>query len=140
MPSTAGLVTDVESVGADLRFTMEGGRVFTFPTNGIYLGGGQPKIGGILLAGTQPVPWVFWADLRPPTPNLTPEGCYVVFGRATMNATHVFQTVRDPRGNVTMVFPKSADWSDEGVENGSDQFIGAGTCVNPQGQAFHFGF
>ena len=79
--------------------------------------------------------------MRTPSPNLTPEGCYIVFGPATMNATHVFQTVADPRGNVIMVFPKSADWTDEGVENGTDQLVGAsGHCAVPQGGAFHFGY
>jgi hypothetical protein len=140
VPSTAGLVNDVESVGPDMRFILEDGRVFTFPANGNYIGGSQPRIGGILLAGTQPVSWAYWADLRAPSPNLTPEGCYIVFGRATMNATHVFQTVSDPRGNVIMVFPKRADWTDVGVEDGTDQLIGVGTCINPQGRAFHFGF
>ena len=135
----AALVTAVESVGPDLRFTLDDGRPFTFPAAGNYIGGSQPRIGGLLLTGTQPVPWVYWAGLRAPSPNLTPEECYIVFGRATVDARHVFQTVSDPRGNVIMVFPKRADWTDEGVENGTDQLIGVGTCLNPQGLAFHYG-
>ena len=136
----AAVVSAIESVGPDLRFTLDDGRPFTFPASANYIGGSRPRIGGLLLTGTQPVPWVYWADLRAPSPNLTPEECYIVFGRATVDARHVFQEVFDPRGNVIIVFPKRADWTDEGVENGSDMLIGVGTCLNPQGLAFHYGF
>jgi hypothetical protein len=57
-----------------------------------------------------------------------------------MNATHVFQTVADAPGNVIIALPKAADWTDEGYEEGTDLLVGVGTCVNPQGQAFHFGY
>ena len=140
VPDTAGLVRQHEVVGQSIRYVLDDGRVLTFPANGNYIGGSQPRDGAILLAGTQPVPWVYWAALRAPDPNLTPPGCYVIFGRATMNATQVFQTVGDARGDVIMVLPKTGDWTDEGYENGTDLLVGVGTCVNPQGKAFHFGY
>ena len=140
VPDTAGLVWQHEIVGQNIRFAFDDGRVVTFPSNGNYIGGSEPRDDAILLAGSQPVHWVYWADLRPPDPNLTPPGCYVIFGRATMNATHGFQTVRDARGDLIMAFPKTADWTDEGYETGTDLLVGVGTCINPHGQAFHYGY
>jgi hypothetical protein len=136
----AAVVAAVEIVGPDLRFTLDDGRPFTFPAAGNYIGGTHPRIGGLLLTGTQPVPWVYWAGLRAPSPNLIPVECYIVFGPATVDARHVYQTVSDPRGNVIMVLPKRADWTDEGAEDGTGQLIGVGTCLNPQGLAFHYGY
>jgi hypothetical protein len=41
---------------------------------------------------------------------------------------------------VIIALPKTADWTDEGFEAGTDMLVGVGTCINPQGQAFHFGY
>jgi hypothetical protein len=126
IPDTAGLMRSVEYSVQEHRFELDDGRVVTFPANDIHLGGTQPHAGTILLAGSQPVRWVYWADLRPADANLVPPGCYIVFGPATMNATHVFQTVEDARGDVIMVFPKTADWTNEGYQEGSDLLAGVG--------------
>jgi len=140
VPDTAGLVRQHEVVGQDARFVLDDGREFTFPFDVYYPGGTQPRDDAVLLAGSEPAPWMYFADLRRPEPNLTPPGCYVIFGRATMTATHVFQTVADPRGDVVIALPKTVDWTDEGYEEGTDLLVGVGTCVNPQGEAFHFGY
>lgn len=122
----------------DVRYTLDGGRQFTFPLNGIYLGGSKPRPGAILIAGSEPMPWVSWAELRAAS-VLTPDGCYVLYGEATASPTHLFQTVRDARGDVAMVFPKSAGWTDQGLQSGTNQLAGGYTCLNPEGEAFHRG-
>jgi hypothetical protein len=136
IPDTAGLVRRSEVVGQDYRLTLDDGRTLTYPVNGNFIQGKQPRGDTAVVAGTQPVPWVYSADLRPANANVPP-GCYVVLGRARMNETHVFQRVTDVRGEVVMAFPKTGDWTVVGVlTDGSGDLAGVGTCINPQGQAF----
>jgi hypothetical protein len=137
VPDTAGLVRRSEVVEQNYRVTLDDGRILMVPVNSNFIQGKSPRGDAVVLTGIQPVPWVYWADLRPEDSNLVPPGCYVILGRATMSASHVFQTVYDVRGDVVMAFPKTADWTDEGYIEGSQELAGVGTCINPLGQAFH---
>ena len=133
----AGVVEERELVGQDFVFHLNGGRELTYASNANYLGGSQPTVGDLLLSGVQGERWVLRVTLRQEDPNLTPPGCYVLFGKATMSQTHVFQAVSDARGDVLLVLPKTRDWTDVGAIEGSNELAGVGTCVNSQGQAFH---
>jgi hypothetical protein len=134
VPETAGLVVAYDASGQDYDFVLDGGRDFTAPVDGTWIRG-PLKEGAVLLAGSQPVPWAYLAGLNGP-PDLVTPACYVIHGPATMDATHVYQTVNDPLGDIVIALPKAADWTGLGQEPGSDHLIGGGTCINPQGQAF----
>ena len=137
IPNFVGVVTGVESLAQDTRWTLTGGREFTFSKNGFRIAGSEPQVDGLLIAGSAPVPWLTWAGIRVASAT-TPDGCYALYGKATANATQVFQTVSSARGDVVIVFPKSANWVDHGVE-ASASLSGAYTCINPQGEAFERG-
>jgi hypothetical protein len=140
IPDTAGVVRDREVVGDALRFRLDDGRDFMFPIGGHFIGGSQPAAGDLLLAGNLPTPWVYWASLSPPESGITPEGCFLLSGRATATATHIFKTVSDGSGDLVIVFPKAPGWTDAGFRDSSDMLAGVRTCINEDGQAFHHGF
>lgn len=140
VPNLVGIVRDVDYGAQDTRYTLANGQQFAFPRNGNFITG-EPQVDSILLAGSAPVPWVSSAAIRAPSAT-TPDGCYAIYGKATADETHVFQTVGTRTGEVVMVFPKSANWVDYGVEGLFglfNQLKGGYTCVNPQGQAFERG-
>jgi hypothetical protein len=137
IPDTAGLVLQSQVVGQDYRLTLDDGRTLTFPVNGNLIQGKQPRVDTVIVAGTQPVRWLFSADLRSALGGGVPPGCYVLLGDARMNETHVFQTVRHVKGEVVMALPKTGDWSVVALRlDVPDGLAGAGTCINPLGQAF----
>jgi hypothetical protein len=88
------------------------------------------------VSGVRSERWLYRIILRQSDATLVPPGCYAIFGRAKQNSTQVLQTVADPSGDVVMVFPKTASWSDEGIVEGTDELAGIVTCINEQGQAF----
>jgi hypothetical protein len=136
VPDMAGVVQQRALVGQNLVFKLEGGREFTFLANADYLGGSAPTEGDLLVSGVRGERWVYRVMLRQPDATLVPSGCYAIFGRARQDSTNLLQTVRDPDGDMIMVFPKTADWGDEGFVGGTDELAGIVTCINEQGQAF----
>ena len=134
VPNGVGVVEERELVGNDLRFKLKGGGVVAFLANADYLGGSQPAVGDLLLTGASPQRWVYRATYLAPDPNLTPPDCYRIFGTATADATHVFQAVSDPHGDIVMVFPKAASWTDLGLDS-AGSLVGISTCINPGGEA-----
>ena len=133
----AGVVKHRELVGQNLVFELEDGREFSFVANADYLGGSQPTEGDLLVSGVRGERWVYRVMLRQTDETVDPRGCYAIFGRATQSSTHIFQAVADPQGDVIMSFPKTADWSDAGVIDGTDELAGVATCINREGLAFH---
>jgi hypothetical protein len=135
---TAGLVRHSDVAGEEYRLTLEDGRMLTFPVNGNVIQEKRPIADSVVVAGTRPVRWLFSADLRAAAGDHVPPGCYVILGDARMNETHVFQSVRDDRGEVVIALPKTGDWSVVGSRiDGSEGLAGVGTCINSLGQAFH---
>jgi hypothetical protein len=137
IPNLVGVVTGVEYLAQDTRWTLAGGREFTFSKGGFRIAGSEPQVDGLLIAGSAPVPWLTWAGIRVASAT-TPDGCYAFYGTATTNATQVFQTVTSARGDVVIVFPRSANWVDHGVDP-FGSLSGGYTCINPQGEAFERG-
>ena len=137
VPEMIGIVSQSLRVGQNQRYELVDGRVLSVPTDMLHvLGGTEPQVDELLLAGSQPDQWVYRAPLMVPTPNGTPAECYRPEGRARANGTHVFMTVHDAaRGDVIMVLPKAADWTDNGYLEGTDILLGDRTCVNPRGEA-----
>ncbi|HET7181097.1 MAG TPA: hypothetical protein VFI15_02590 [Candidatus Limnocylindrales bacterium] len=137
VPNVSGIVVNVTYGAQDVRYTLGNGRQFSFSQSGFIMAGSEPQKDGLLIAGSAPGPWLTWAGLRVASAT-TPAGCYALYGNATANATQVFQTVSSARGDVVIVFPKSPNWVDHGVE-ASGSLSGGYTCMNAQGEAFERG-
>lgn len=134
VPDMAAVVADRSLVGKDLVFRLEGGRQFAFPANGNYLADSQPDKGDLLVSGVRGDRWVYRITLREADTTLVPSDCFAIFGSATQDATRVFQTVVAP--DTVIVFPRSSDWKDEGLIEGTNKLAGIATCINGRGEAF----
>ena len=134
---TAGIVREVVAADTETRFELEGGQTVIVASTTEYLGGTSPQLGELLLAGTQPERWVYRARPVGPIPDDPSPMCYEVIGETTANATQVFKTVHDAaRGDVVIVFPKAAAWSDLGSLETRNVLLGNMTCLNERGEAF----
>jgi hypothetical protein len=134
VPETAGVVKTKTLVGKDLHFEFVDGRVFTSPANMAYIGGSQPQVNELLLAGSSPDVWVYRAS---PEGEPNPNGpiCYQLFGETHANAGQLFKRIHDPpRGDLTIAFDKVLNWQDVGASG--DKLFGALTCINEDGKAF----
>lgn len=134
VPETVGVVKAQTLVGTDLRFELANGRVFTNPANFDYIGGSQPGVNDLLLAGSTPQPWVYRATPEGQTPPGGPI-CYALFGPTRAVGAQIHKTVEDAGGgHFLLVFEKAPEWKDIG-RNG-DELSGAKTCINEAGRAF----
>ena len=132
-PETVGVVKARTLVGKDLRFEFSDGRTFTSPANFDYVGGSQPSVGDLLLAGTAPELWVVRASPERPMPPVDPV-CYALFGKTRLVGNKIYKTVDAVSGTFTLALDRAQGWKDVG-RNG-DELVGARTCINAAGQAF----
>jgi hypothetical protein len=134
-PDTVGVVQTRTLIGKDLHFELADGRVFVSPANMDYLGGSQPQVGDLLLAGTSPDLWVLRVTPETQSPNPERPLCYRLYGQTRASGDQVFKSFDDPaRADLAIVFSKALNWRDVGANQ--EKLFGALTCINAAGEAF----
>jgi hypothetical protein len=134
VPDLVGVIRSQELVGQELRFTLTDGRTLAIPAGLQNLGNLLTANDRLLVTGHAPTAWAFGVVLVPPS-ALIPDGCYQLHGRIREDASNVFVTFDDARGDVFVRFPKATDWHDLGYIEGTDIVQGLDTCINKDGLA-----
>jgi hypothetical protein len=133
---TVGVVQSKEPVPNGLSYRLTTGETFVAPGDSTYLGGSQPQVTELLLAGTKPRSWVYRLALQPERAGVIPAGCFYIGGDVRADSSTVYAKVHDAAvGDVTLAFPKAEVWTDGGFIS-SDVLAGTLTCINDHGQAF----
>jgi hypothetical protein len=118
-PEVAGVVEAKAPQTDGLSYRLSSGASYLAAPDTDYLGGSQPALGGLLLAGTSPQPWVYWLSLQPEQPGVVPPDCYQITGDVSADAAHVYAKVHDAKlGDVTLALPKAPGWKDGGFIRG----------------------
>jgi hypothetical protein len=131
-----GVVQSKEPVPNGLTYRLTTGATFVAPAESAYLGGSQPQVGELFLAGSKPRAWVYRLHLQPEQAGVIPAGCFSINGEARADSSNVYTKVHDAAvGDVTVAFPKAEGWTDRGFVS-SDVLAGTLTCINDQGRAF----
>jgi hypothetical protein len=117
--------TGVEGSTGYTGFTFDDGRTYRVPPN---VGGARPAVGELLLAGTKPSPWVYYA--APRDPGSWPAGCYGL----GQNGYELESTIELDSG---LTLEKAPDFSWPARATHQDNRIwGAVLCLDKQGRVF----
>jgi hypothetical protein len=134
VPDIVGVIQRQELIDKSVSYTLSDGRLLSIPASLQNLGNLLTGPDRLLVAGHVPTQWAFGVLAVAPS-ALIPEGCYELHGRIREDASNVFITVDDARGDVLVRFSKAANFHDLGYLEGKNVVLGLDTCINAEGLA-----